>query len=192
MRIVMMGPPGAGKGTQAVIVAARVGVPHISTGEMFRANLAAGTPLGEKVRSYLEAGEYVPDGLTNSMLRDRISADDCRPGFLVDGYPRTVDQVTELDAMLRVDGYRVDHVVELVVDTDAVVTRLLQRAKEQGRADDSEDVIRRRLAVYAAETEPLTAVYAERGVLLQVDGLGSVDEVTERVLAALAVSAEPA
>jgi adenylate kinase len=125
------------------------------------------------------------------MVRDRISADDCRPGFLLDGYPRTLDQVRELDEMLRADGHRVDRVVELTVDTDEVVGRLLKRAAEQGRADDTEDVIRRRLEVYAEQTEPLTAVYGERGLLVRVDGMGAVDEVTARVLDALASAAAP-
>ena len=191
MRIVMMGPPGAGKGTQAVVVADRLGIPHVSTGDLFRANLAEGTALGLEAKRYMEAGEYVPDTVTNAMVRDRISADDCRPGFLLDGYPRTLDQVRELDEMLRADGHRVDRVVELTVDTDEVVGRLLKRAAEQGRADDTEDVIRRRLEVYAEQTEPLTAVYGERGLLVRVDGMGAVDEVTARVLDALASAAAP-
>lgn len=190
MRLVLMGPPGAGKGTQAVVVAGVVGVPHVSTGDLFRANLAAGTPLGEEARRYMEAGEYVPDTVTNGMLRDRISQDDCRPGFLLDGYPRTLQQVDELDAMLRSEGHKLDRVVELTVDTDEVVARLLNRAKEQGRVDDTEEVIRRRLEVYAAETAPLTSVYAEHGLLVQVDGMGTVAEVTGRIVAALGLDPE--
>lgn len=180
-----MGPPGAGKGTQAVVVASALGVPHISTGDIFRANVSAGTPLGEEAQRYMNAGEYVPDSITNAMVRDRISHDDCTPGFLLDGYPRTLEQVNELDMMLESDGRRLDRVVELTVDTEEVVGRLLKRAQEQGRADDTADVIRRRLEVYFDQTAPLLAVYRERGILLQVDGMGDVAEVTERVLSAL-------
>lgn len=180
-----MGPPGAGKGTQAVVVAAALGVPHISTGDIFRANVSAGTPLGEEAQRYMNAGEYVPDSITNAMVRDRISHDDCNPGFLLDGYPRTLEQVNELDMMLQSDGRRLDRVVELTVDTEEVVGRLLKRAQEQGRADDTAEVIRRRLEVYFDQTAPLVAVYRERGILLEVDGMGDVAEVTERILSAL-------
>lgn len=180
-----MGPPGAGKGTQAVFVASALGVPHISTGDIFRANVSSGTPLGEEAQRYMNAGEYVPDSITNAMVRDRISHDDCTPGFLLDGYPRTLEQVNELDMMLVSDGQRLDRVVELTVDTEEVVGRLLKRAQEQGRADDTADVIRRRLEVYFDQTAPLVAVYRERGILLQVDGTGDVAEVTERILSAL-------
>ena len=180
-----MGPPGAGKGTQAVVLASALGVPHISTGDIFRANVTAGTPLGEEAQRYMDAGEYVPDSITNAMVRDRISHDDCQPGFLLDGYPRTLEQVNELDMMLQADGTRLDRVVELTVDTEEVVDRLLKRAQEQGRADDTADVIRRRLEVYFDQTAPLVAVYRERGILLQVDGAGDVAEVSERILSAL-------
>lgn len=180
-----MGPPGAGKGTQAVVVASALGVPHISTGDIFRANVSAGTPLGEEAQRYMNAGEYVPDSITNAMVRDRLSHDDCRPGFMLDGYPRTLEQVTELDMMLESDGQHLDRVIELTVDTEEVVGRLLKRAQEQGRADDTADVIRRRLEVYFDQTAPLVAVYRERGILLEVDGMGDVAEVTERILAAL-------
>lgn len=180
-----MGPPGAGKGTQAVVVASALGIPHISTGDIFRANVSAGTPLGEEAQRYMDAGEYVPDSITNAMVRDRISHDDCNPGFLLDGYPRTLEQVNELDMMLESDGRRLDRVVELTVDTDEVVGRLLKRAQDQGRTDDTADVIRRRLEVYFDQTAPLVAVYRERGILLEVDGMGDVAEVTERILSAL-------
>ena len=180
-----MGPPGAGKGTQAVVVASALGIPHISTGDIFRANVSAGTPLGEEAQRYMDAGEYVPDSITNAMVRDRISHDDCNPGFLLDGYPRTLEQVNELDMMLEADGRRLDRVIELTVDTDEVVGRLLKRAQDQGRADDTADVIRRRLEVYFEQTAPLVAVYRDRGILLEVDGMGDVAEVTERILSAL-------
>ncbi|MDD2857281.1 MAG: adenylate kinase [Candidatus Nanopelagicales bacterium] len=185
MRVVLMGPPGAGKGTQAVVVAERLGIPHISTGDIFRANVSQGTPLGVEAKRFMDAGEYVPDDVTNAMVRDRLTHDDCAPGFLLDGYPRTLEQVGELDSMLTASGSTIDRAVELTVDIDEVVVRLVKRAQEQGRADDTEDVIRRRLEVYAEQTAPLTAVYAERGLLVQVDGMGAVDDVTARLLAAL-------
>ncbi|MDP1878957.1 MAG: adenylate kinase [Actinomycetota bacterium] len=187
MRLVLMGPPGAGKGTQALVIAGVLGVPHVSTGDIFRANVSRGTPLGIEAKRYMDAGDYVPDGVTNAMVRDRLSQDDCRPGFLLDGYPRTVEQVSELDAMLRSDGLRLDAVVELEVDIDEVVGRLVKRAADQGRSDDSEAVIRRRLEVYGEQTAPLLAVYRDQGLLVAVDGLGKVDEVTGRILAALSI-----
>ena len=180
MRLILMGPPGAGKGTQAVFVAERLGIPHISTGDIFRANVGAGTPLGIEAKRYMDAGEYVPDGVTNAMVRDRLTHADCEPGFLLDGYPRTLDQVFELDSMLT--DAPIQKVVELTVDVDEVVDRLVKRALDQGRADDNEDVIRRRLEVYAEQTAPLTAVYKERGLLVQVDGMGEVADVTARLL----------
>lgn len=187
MRLVIMGPPGAGKGTQAAIVAGMLGVPHISTGDIFRANVSTGTPLGVEAKRYMDAGEYVPDGVTNAMVRDRISWDDCRPGFLLDGYPRTVEQVGELNSMLSSAGMALDHVLELTVDLDEVVARLVKRAAEQGRSDDTEDVIRRRLEVYFEQTAPLTAMYDAQHLLVRVDGLGDVDEVTARIVAVLAI-----
>lgn len=185
MRIVLMGPPGAGKGTQAVKVAESLQVPHISTGEIFRANLAAGTPLGLEAKRYMEAGEYVPDEVTNSMVAARLAEDDAANGFILDGYPRTLAQVDELDRILAGLGMQLDSVVEITADTEEVVARLLNRAKEQGRADDTEEVIRRRMDVYAEQTAPLVAVYTEKGLLRKVDGMGTMDEVTQRLLAAL-------
>jgi len=185
MRVVLMGPPGAGKGTQAVVVAQRLGVPHVSTGDIFRANVAGGTPVGLEAQKYMDAGDYVPDSVTNEMVRDRLAQPDAAAGFLLDGYPRTLAQVDELAAMLAEHGTAIDKVVELTVDTDEVVGRLVKRAAEQGRSDDTEDVIRRRQEIFAEQTAPLTAVYAEQGVLVKVDGMGSVEDVTARVLAAL-------
>ena len=185
MRIVLMGPPGAGKGTQAIKVAEKLQVPHISTGEIFRANLADGTPLGLEAKRYMEAGEYVPDEVTNSMVASRLAEFDAAGGFILDGYPRTVAQVGELDTILAGLGTPLDKVVEITANTDEVVARLLNRAQEQGRADDTEEVIRRRMDVYAEQTEPLVRVYSERGLLLKVDGMGSMDEVTARLLTAL-------
>jgi adenylate kinase len=181
-----MGPPGAGKGTQAKIIASRMSIPAISTGDIFRANVAEQTPLGVEAKRYMDAGDYVPDTVTNAMVRDRLAEDDAAKGFLLDGYPRTVAQVEELDGMLAATGQSIDAVLVLTVDRDEVVQRLLKRAQIEGRTDDTEDVIRHRQEVYAEQTAPLLQVYAERGLVHEVDGLGDVDEVTERVLAALA------
>jgi adenylate kinase len=180
-----MGPPGGGKGTQATVLSERLGIPHVSTGDLFRAHLAEVTPLGITAGMFMESGNYVPDRITNAMVRDRLEQPDAAGGFLLDGYPRTVDQVGVLASVLADMGLALDRVVELTVDTDEVVARLLKRAQEQGRADDTEDVIRRRMEVYSEQTEPLTAVYAEAGILVRVDGMGSVEDVRDRVLAAL-------
>jgi adenylate kinase len=185
VRIILMGPPGAGKGTQAAVLAERLRIPHISTGDIFRANLDQATPLGIVAGMLMESGSYVPDRVTNAMVTDRLGQPDARDGFLLDGYPRTLDQVDVLDGALSEAGLHLDHVVELTVDTDEVVARLLNRAREQGRADDTEDVIQLRLQAYAEQTEPLTRVYGERGLLRRVDGMGSVDEVRDRALAVL-------
>ena len=182
-----MGPPGAGKGTQAKAVADHFGVPAISTGDIFRANVSGGTPLGVEAKKYMDAGEYVPDEVTNNMVRTRIAEPDAEKGFLLDGYPRTLAQVAELDAMVDATGHRIDAVLCLTVDQDAVVQRLLKRAEIEGRADDTEEVIRRRLEVYGEETEPLIAVYAERGLVVSVDGMGDIDEVQQRIFDALDV-----
>lgn len=189
-RLILLGPPGAGKGTQAARLATRLGVPAISTGDIFRANVSEGTELGQLAQKYMNAGEYVPDEVTNQMVAARLSEPDAQAGFLLDGYPRTEAQVNELDAILEANGHRLSHVVELTADTDEVVARLLNRAKEQGRADDTESVIRRRLDVYAEQTAPLVRIYAERGLLVQVDGMGEVDEVTTRLTDALGVTAD--
>lgn len=180
-----MGPPGAGKGTQAKIIADRYGIPAISTGDIFRANVDAGTPLGIEAKKYMDHGEYVPDEVTNLMVRNRIDEPDADPGFLLDGYPRTTAQVEELDGMIEYTGHKLDAVLVLTVDDDELVKRLLQRAETDGRADDTEDVIRRRQEVYNEQTAPLIEVYRDHGILLEVDGMGEVDEVTERLLGAL-------
>ena len=185
-RMVLLGPPGAGKGTQAARIAERLGIPAISTGDIFRANVAGATELGTQAKAYMDKGEYVPDSITNAMVADRIAQADCENGFLLDGYPRTTAQVGELDSMLKASGLALDVVVEITADAEAVVARLLKRAGEQGRADDTEPVIRRRLEVYAEATAPLASLYEDRGLLVRVDGTGDVDEVTERIMTALA------
>jgi adenylate kinase len=185
MRLILMGPPGAGKGTQAKVIAEHFGIPAISTGDIFRANVAGRTELGREAQRYMDAGEYVPDEVTNAMVRDRLGLPDAASGFLLDGYPRTLAQVEELDAMLSDLGAALDAVVSLEADTDELVKRLLQRAQVEGRADDTEEVIRRRQEVYQEQTAPLLKVYGERGVLVGVDGMGEIDAVTQRIFSAL-------
>ena len=182
-RMLIIGPPGSGKGTQAERISERLGVVAISTGDIFRAHVKGGTPLGLEARKYIDAGDFVPDSVTNEMVRSRLSADDVDNGFLLDGYPRTRAQVDELDAMLAEGGHALQAVVELTVDPEEVVARLLRRAVTEGRADDTEDVIRRRQQVYRSETQPLLDYY--RDLLITVDGVGEVDEVTDRLLGAL-------
>ena len=185
MRLIFMGPPGAGKGTQSGTVAGKYSVPAISTGDIFRANATQGTELGQEAQRYMDAGEYVPDEVTNKMVRNRIDEPDAAGGFLLDGYPRTLAQVEELDGMIKHTGHTLDAVVVLTVESEELVQRLVQRAETDGRSDDTEDVIRRRQEVYTEQTEPLLEVYRDRGLLIEVDGMGEVAEVTDRVLEAL-------
>ena len=185
-RLLVIGPPGAGKGTQAERLADAFGIPAVSTGDIFRHNVKTETELGVKVKAFIEAGKYVPDSLTNEIVADRLKEPDAGSGFLLDGYPRTTDQVHELDRLLDADGTALDAVVQIVADTDEVVARLLKRAAEQGRADDTAEVIRHRLDVYNEQTAPLIDLYGKRGVVVTIDGLGAVDQVTDRIVAALA------
>ncbi len=184
-RLLIVGPPGAGKGTQAVRLAETFGIPAISTGDIFRENVRNETELGVLAKSFMDRGEYVPDNVTNDLVADRLTWADAEGGFLLDGYPRTTDQAATLDRILSGNGHQLDAVIELVADTDEVVGRLLKRANEQGRSDDTEEVIRHRLDVYTAQTAPLVDLYEQRGLLVRVDGLGQVDEVTRRVADAL-------
>ena len=184
-RMLIIGPPGAGKGTQAARICDRLDVPAISTGDIFRANIKNQTELGREAQRYTDAGNLVPDSVTNRMVRDRLSQQDVTDGFLLDGYPRTVAQVEELDRILETNGVALDVVLLLTADNDELVTRLLGRAQEQGRTDDTEDVIRHRLDVYDEQTAPVVGMYEERGIVVRVDGLGSIDDVTERIMAAL-------
>lgn len=186
-RLLIVGPPGAGKGTQSVRLTEAYGIPAIATGDIFRANIKNQTELGQQVKAIIDAGDYVPDSLTNDLVANRLLESDAIDGFLLDGYPRTVDQLHFLDANLADSGTALDAVVLLVVDPDEVVSRLLKRAHEEGRSDDTEETIRHRQSLYARETAPLIAQYKERGLVIEVDALGPVDEVADRIATALAV-----
>lgn len=184
-RLLIVGPPGAGKGTQAARVSQRLGVPAISTGDIFRHNITEKTELGVKVKAIVDAGDYVPDSLTNELVASRLAEPDAVSGFLLDGYPRTLDQVGYLDRLLDAQGARLDLVIQLTADEDELVRRLSARAHEQGRADDTEDAIRHRQRVYREQTAPLIDVFRDRGLLAEVDGLGALDEVFARIVDAL-------
>ncbi|MDQ1531485.1 MAG: adenylate kinase [Microbacteriaceae bacterium] len=185
MRMLIIGPPGAGKGTQAVRVAEAYDIPAISTGDIFRSNVSQGTPLGLQAKQYMDRGAYVPDDLTNELVLARLGEDDTASGFLLDGFPRTLPQVFTLDECLTDLGSGLDAVVQLVIEPEEVVRRLLKRAADQGRSDDTEEVIRHRLHVYQEQTHPLVAVYAERGLLVSVDAQGAPEAVTRRIFDAL-------
>lgn len=186
VRLLLIGPPGAGKGTQAVRLAETFGIPAISTGDIFRSNVKNETELGKKAKAYMDAGDNVPDSLTNALIRDRLAESDSENGFLLDGYPRTTDQVRELQDFLASNDTALDVVVELVADPDVVVERLRKRAIEQGRSDDDENVVRHRLDVYREQTAPLIDIYDGRGILIKIDAIGAIDEVTARIIDGLA------
>jgi adenylate kinase len=185
MRLLIMGPPGAGKGTQAGLIAEHYGIPAISTGDIFRSMKTADTPLAHQVRAIMDSGAYVSDEVTNAIVLERLTQPDCTDGFLLDGYPRTLEQVRTLDASLDTKGHRLDAVISLQAEVEEVVRRLLKRAEIEGRSDDNEDTIRVRLREYAEKTAPLLDVYREEGILVEVDGLGPIDEVSKRVFDAL-------
>lgn len=185
-RLLLIGPPGAGKGTQASLLADYFGIPAISTGDIFRENVKNETPLGVEAKGFMDRGEYVPDSLTNALVKDRIAQPDAQKGFLLDGYPRTIDQVNQLDGFLDEMGKKLDVVVQLTADTEELVRRLAKRAQEQGRTDDTPDVIRRRQEVYEEQTAPLIDVYVSRSLVAKIDGLGEINDVTGRIIEALA------
>lgn len=185
-RLLLIGPPGAGKGTQAAKLSEALHIPAISTGDIFRHNVKNETALGLKAKAYMDAGDNVPDSLTNDLITDRLEQDDCSKGFLLDGYPRTTDQVRHLDVFLAEHGTALDVVVQLIADADVVVERLRKRALDQGRSDDDESVVRHRLGVYGEQTAPLIDVYGGRGLVVGIDGLGEISEVTGRIMEKLA------
>lgn len=184
-RFLIIGPPGAGKGTQAARLSSRFDIPAIATGDIFRSNIADKTPLGIEIKSIVDAGNYVPNSLTNELVSSRLAEPDAVGGFLLDGYPRTLDQVSYLDDLLATDGQSLSAVIQLAADQEEVVSRLRKRAIEQGRTDDTEEAIRHRQQVYARETTPLIEVYRDRGLLIEVDGLGEIDGVSGRIADAL-------
>ena len=184
-KMLIIGPPGSGKGTQASRISERLGIVAISTGDIFRANVKEETPLGLEAKKYIDNGDFVPDSVTNNMVRDRLSKDDVEPGFLLDGYPRTTAQVDELDSILAESEDQLDVVLQLTADDEELVKRLLGRAAQEGRADDNETVIRHRLDLYHEQTEAVVSRYQERGIVTKVDGLGAIDDVTNRIMEAL-------
>jgi adenylate kinase len=184
-RLLIVGPQGSGKGTQGVRIAEAFGVPAISTGDMFRAAVTSGSELGNQVKAIIEAGNLVPDELTSAVVSDRLTHDDAAEGFLLDGYPRNLGQVRDLDTFLAGRGESLDAVIELSVPRDESSSRLTLRAQEQGRTDDTEEVISNRLGIYERETAPILDVYRERGIVDSIDGVGSLDEIAERIVAAL-------
>ena len=184
-RLLLIGPPGAGKGTQAVELSRAFGVPAVSTGDIFRANVKNETPLGLLAKSFMDAGNNVPDSLTNDLITDRLADEDCARGFLLDGYPRTTDQVRHLDDFLATHDSALNVVVQLLAEPDVVVERLRKRALDQGRSDDDEAVVRHRLEVYSEQTAPLIDVYTDRGLVVAIDGIGEISEVTGRIMTAL-------
>ena len=184
-RLLLIGPPGAGKGTQASLLAEYFGVPAISTGDIFRENVKNETELGVQAKGYMDRGEYVPDSLTNALVKDRLAQPDAQKGFLLDGYPRTIDQVHQLDGFLDEMNRKLDVVVQLTADVEELVRRLAKRAQEQGRTADTPDVIRRRQEVYEEQTAPLIDVYVSRSLVAKINGRGELNEVTARIIEAL-------
>lgn len=185
MNLLIMGAPGAGKGTQATALAERYDVPAISTGDIFRANIKEQTPLGVKVKEIIDSGGYVSDDVTEEIVADRLAQPDCAGGFLLDGFPRTMHQVYFLDRYLEKRDDGLNAVVSLQVEPEVLVKRLLDRAQKEGRADDNEDTIRRRMEVYAGQTAPLLFHYENKGLLVEVEGTGTVEEVRQRMFDAL-------
>lgn len=192
MRIVLFGPPGSGKGTQAAVLKQQLGIPHISTGDLLRAAVKAGSPLGQKVKAVMDAGQLVSDDLMLDLLEDRFAQDDARNGFILDGYPRNLVQANALDALLARIGKPLDHTLLLEVPHERIVERLAGRAAEEGRKDDDPETVRARLRVYEEQTAPVAEFYRERGQLKCLDGTGSVEDVQQRLRGALSESASAA
>lgn len=185
MRIVLLGAPGSGKGTQAALLEKRLGVPHISTGVLFRKAVRNKTPLGKRIKTIMDSGELVPDDLTVELLKERMERDDTRDGFILDGYPRTLAQAEALDVLLEKLGMPVQEAIQIDVDTNEVIARIARRAAEQGRSDDTEEVLRNRMQIYEEQTAPVIDYYAEKGLLTQVLGTGAIEDVLELILSVL-------
>lgn len=186
MKIILLGPPGAGKGTQAALVAKDLKIPHISTGDIFRAALKEKTPLGLKVQGYLDAGQLVPDELTSDLVKERTLQSDCSSGFLLDGFPRTLAQCNALSQMLAERGQKISHVLELEVPDDELVRRIVERGKSSGRSDDTAEVAAERLRVYYAQTKPVADFYSKSPGVKRIDGVGSIDQIEQRLLSEIA------
>lgn len=182
MRLVLLGPPGSGKGTQAALLKDRLNIAHISTGDLLRAAVAAGTELGKIAKATMDAGELVSDDLVLQLLEDRLGEPDVANGYILDGYPRNLAQAEALDALLARLNQNIDHALALIVDEEQIVARLAQRASEQGRTDDSESVVRHRLQVYAEQTAPVVNYYQDKGLLTRIDGMGSIEEINQRLV----------
>ena len=187
MRLILLGPPGAGKGTQAKILVEAYGIPQLSTGDILRAAIAAKTPLGLEAKAIVDRGDLVSDTIVNGIVSERLDAEDCKPGFILDGFPRTIAQAEALDQMLQEKGIALNAVIEIKAEADELVKRVVNRARESGgaRADDNEEVLRKRLGVYSEQTAPLVEYYSNRGLLKPVDGMAPVTEVTAAIQAAL-------
>lgn len=190
MRVIFLGPPGAGKGTQAALICQRGAIPHVSTGEMMRAAVGSGSPLGQKVKKFLDAGELVPDAVVIDVIRDRLGKADCKKGFLLDGFPRTVEQAQALSKLLAELNMPITHVLELKVPDSVLLERVRKRGEQgSGRSDDTEEVVAKRLQVYWKQTAPVTQYYKSVGAVREVDGLGTVEEVQARIAAILGIKA---
>lgn len=185
MRLILLGPPGAGKGTQAKILVEAYGIPQLSTGDILRAAIAAQTPLGLEAKAIMDRGDLVSDAIVNGIVSERIDAEDCKPGFILDGFPRTIAQAEALDDMLKAKGIKLDAVIELTADADELVRRVIQRSKDSNRPDDNPEVIRKRLDVYQTSTAPLVDYYSRQGLVASVDGMEQVESVTASIKAAL-------
>jgi adenylate kinase len=187
MRLILLGPPGAGKGTQAKILMERYGIPQLSTGDMLRSAIAAQTPLGLEAKAIVDRGDLVSDTIVSGIISERLDAEDCQPGFILDGFPRTIAQAEALEEMLEEKGGQLDGVIEITAQPDVLVERVVNRARESGgaRADDNEEVLRKRLAVYSEQTAPLVAYYSGKGLLKTVDGMQPIETVTASIQTAL-------
>jgi len=192
MRIVLLGPPGSGKGTQAALLVEELGLPHVSTGSLLRNAAKRGTELGLQAKAITDKGELVPDEIMSDMIEERLGRDDVANGFILDGYPRNVSQANSLDVMLERLGQPADEAIHIDINPEQVIKRIAKRAKEEGRADDTEETVRNRMRVYAEQTAPVADYYAERGLLTRVLGEGSVEEISQRILSVLNLTAKSA